>query len=154
MVLNCKICAIRFPGPLDLLLWRVSHSNLCSILLIDVRPASGFPRRTLLLNGAITIVIPYLHSRFRLYALSRAWPDAPSSDARRKAWTWLTGTETVHNSLSLLSFVVFLCDGRCVGALSLMSSSDPVLQIPFVDRSSPGTAFSSFEADLHQGRQL
>lgn len=48
----------------------------------------------------------------RVYALSRAWPDAPSMDIRHKTWSILTHIETGHHMLSLASFVVFLCDGR------------------------------------------
>lgn len=74
----------------------------------------GLPGQTLLLNGVASILIPYLHSRLRLHALARAWPDAPSSDMRRRAWTWVTATETLHNTLSLFNFISFLCNGRCV----------------------------------------
>jgi peroxin-2 len=74
--------------------------------------ASGLPERILWAHGTATIIIPYLHSRIRIYALSRAWPDAPSSDIRRKAWSVLTRIESGYDMLSLASFVVFLCDGR------------------------------------------
>ena len=74
--------------------------------------ASGLPRRTLLLHGLLTILVPYLHSRIRVYALSRAWPDAPSSDSRRKAWTVVTAIESTHSLLGLLNFVAFLWNGR------------------------------------------
>ncbi|KAF8897671.1 Pex12 amino terminal region-domain-containing protein [Infundibulicybe gibba] len=73
---------------------------------------SGLPRRTLLMHGAITLIIPYLHHRIRSHALSRAWPDAPSSDHRRKAWTLLTSLESSHTLLGLLNFILFLWDGR------------------------------------------
>lgn len=84
----------------------------------DSRPASGLPRRILLVHGTLTLVIPYLHTRLRAHALSRAWPDAPSSDRRRKAWDVLTSLESTHTLLGLLSFVAFLWDGQCVLLLS------------------------------------
>ncbi|OCH87915.1 peroxisomal biogenesis factor 2 [Obba rivulosa] len=74
--------------------------------------ASGLRHRTLLLHGAISTVMPYLHTRIRGHALSNAWPDRPSSDRRRKAWEFLAKVESLHGLLSLLSFVAFLWNGR------------------------------------------
>ena len=74
--------------------------------------ASGLPRNTLLLHGALTLVVPYLHNRFRSYALSNAWPDAPSSDRRRKIWDALNFAESVYAVLGLGNFVAFLWSGR------------------------------------------
>ncbi|KAJ6598917.1 peroxisomal biogenesis factor 2 [Mycena vulgaris] len=74
--------------------------------------ASGLPRRILLIHGTLTALVPYLHTRLRAHALSRAWPDAPSSDRRRKAWSLLTSLESTHSLVALLSFVAFLWDGR------------------------------------------
>ncbi|KAI0068815.1 hypothetical protein BV25DRAFT_1792517 [Artomyces pyxidatus] len=74
--------------------------------------ASGLPRRLLFIHGALTILIPYLHTRIRGHALSKAWPDAPSSDRRRKAWELLARLETVHGIVALGSFISFLWDGR------------------------------------------
>ncbi|KAJ7276540.1 Pex12 amino terminal region-domain-containing protein [Mycena haematopus] len=74
--------------------------------------ASGLPRRILLVHGMLTVLVPYLHSRLRSHALSRAWPDAPSSDRRRKAWNILISIESTHSLAALLSFIVFLWDGR------------------------------------------
>ncbi|KAI0053013.1 hypothetical protein FA95DRAFT_1601369 [Auriscalpium vulgare] len=73
---------------------------------------TGLPRRLLLIHGSLTIIVPYLHNRIRGRALSKAWPDAPSSDRRRKAWDLLTRLETLHGVLALGSFVSFLWDGR------------------------------------------
>ncbi|KAF9451647.1 hypothetical protein P691DRAFT_723670 [Macrolepiota fuliginosa MF-IS2] len=73
---------------------------------------SGLPRTTLLLHGSLTILLPYLHSRLRVHALSQAWPDAPSSDRRRRAWDILTSTESIHALFGLLNFVAFLWSGR------------------------------------------
>ncbi|KII94874.1 hypothetical protein PLICRDRAFT_128176 [Plicaturopsis crispa FD-325 SS-3] len=73
---------------------------------------SGLPRRTLLIHGALTVVLPYLHTRIRAHALSRAWPDAPSSDRRRRIWDTLTALESSHSLLTLLSFIAFLWNGR------------------------------------------
>ncbi|KAF9820944.1 hypothetical protein IEO21_00921 [Rhodonia placenta] len=73
---------------------------------------SGLPRNKLLLHGAMTLLVPYLHARIRAHALSRAWPDAPSLDRRRKAWELLTRMESAHGCLSLLNFVSFLWNGR------------------------------------------
>ncbi|KAF8341636.1 Pex12 amino terminal region-domain-containing protein [Cantharellus anzutake] len=78
----------------------------------SARSPSGLPRRALLLHSFLTIVIPYLHARARIYALSGAWPDAPSIDWKRRAWELLVHLETLHSTLSLLSFVGFLYNGR------------------------------------------
>ncbi|KAJ7590825.1 Pex12 amino terminal region-domain-containing protein [Mycena floridula] len=88
------------------------ESQSVMVLFLTVLLASGIPRRVLLLHGTLTILVPYFHSRLRSYALSNAWPDAPSSDARRKAWMILTHVESSLTLLSLLSFVGFLWDGR------------------------------------------
>ena len=58
------------------------------------------------------MVLPYIHTRLRRHALSKAWPDAPSSDRRRKAWELMTKLETTHAAITLASFVVFLWDGQ------------------------------------------
>ncbi|KAF7776033.1 hypothetical protein Agabi119p4_4426 [Agaricus bisporus var. burnettii] len=73
---------------------------------------SGLPQEILLLHASLTVFVPYLHSRLRVHALSRAWPDAPSSDRRRRAWSILTSTESLHTFLGLVNFVVFLWNGR------------------------------------------
>lgn len=74
--------------------------------------ASRLPRKILLVHGALTIVLPYIHTRLRGHALSKAWPDAPSSDRRRKAWVLMTKLETAHAAIALASFVAFLWDGQ------------------------------------------
>ncbi|KAI0660926.1 peroxisomal biogenesis factor 2 [Cubamyces menziesii] len=73
---------------------------------------SGLPRSALALHGVLTILVPYIHNRIRTHALSNAWPDAPSSDRRRKAWELLTRIESIHGLAALLNFVVFLWNGR------------------------------------------
>ena len=93
---------------LALLLWR--HLDGRSI-------ASGLPQATLAFHGALTIFVPYLHARIRAYALSNAWPDAPSSDRRRKAWELLTRLESIHGLAALVNFLVFLWNGRYVTSL-------------------------------------
>ncbi|KIJ70092.1 hypothetical protein HYDPIDRAFT_51693, partial [Hydnomerulius pinastri MD-312] len=74
--------------------------------------AAGLPRRTLLVHGTLTLLVPYFYNRLRVHALSRAWPDTPSSDRRRMAWQMLTRLEASHSLLSLLNFTVFLWNGR------------------------------------------
>lgn len=74
--------------------------------------SSRLPRKILLVHGALTIVLPYVHTRLRGHALSKAWPDAPSSDRRRKAWELMTRLETAHAAVALVSFIAFLWDGR------------------------------------------
>jgi len=64
------------------------------------------------MHGALTVVLPYIHTRLRMRALSKAWPDAPSSDRRRKAWELMTKLETTHAAITLASFIVFLWDGQ------------------------------------------
>lgn len=44
--------------------------------------------------------------------MSNSWPEAPSSDRRRKLWDWLSAAESTHAALNLVSFVVFLWNGR------------------------------------------
>ncbi|KAH0587735.1 Peroxisome biogenesis factor 2 [Termitomyces sp. J132] len=73
---------------------------------------SGLPRRILLLHGTLTVILPYIHTKLRSHALSSAWPDAPSSDRRRKAWNVLTSLESSYTLLTLPSFLVFLWNGR------------------------------------------
>jgi peroxin-2 len=58
------------------------------------------------------MVLPYIHARLRRHALSKAWPDAPSSDRRRKAWELMTKLETTHAAITLASFIVFLWNGQ------------------------------------------
>ena len=72
---------------------------------------------TLAPHGLLTIVVPYVHTRVRSHALSNAWPDAPSSDRRRKAWEYLTRLESLHSLAGLLNFTVFLWNGRYVPKL-------------------------------------
>ncbi|KAF9057693.1 peroxisomal biogenesis factor 2 [Panaeolus papilionaceus] len=73
---------------------------------------SGLPRKTLIIHGALTHIVPYLHARLRTHALSQAWPDAPSSDIRRKAWDTLHSVESIYTALGLVNFVAFLWNGR------------------------------------------
>ena len=81
----------------------------------NMHTASGIPRRTLIIHGALTIVLPYLYTRLRSHALSHAWPDAPSADRRRQVWGVLTALESSYGLLGLVSFIVFLWDGRYCG---------------------------------------
>ncbi|KAJ7228520.1 Pex12 amino terminal region-domain-containing protein [Mycena pura] len=73
---------------------------------------SGLPQQTLLVHACLTVLVPYIHTRLRSHALSRAWPDAPSSDRRRKIWALLVSLESTHSLAALLSFIAFLWDGR------------------------------------------
>ncbi|KAF9076798.1 Pex12 amino terminal region-domain-containing protein [Rhodocollybia butyracea] len=73
---------------------------------------SGLPRKLLLLHGALTIIVPYIHNRFRAFSLSRAWPDAPSSDRRRRMWDILITLESSYALLGLANFVTFLWNGQ------------------------------------------
>ncbi|KAF9464416.1 Pex12 amino terminal region-domain-containing protein [Collybia nuda] len=73
---------------------------------------SGLPRQILLIHGTMTILLPYLHAKLRTHALSSAWPDAPSSDRRRKAWNIMTSLESIYTLLGLTSFLAFMWDGR------------------------------------------
>ncbi|KAG0709771.1 Pex12 amino terminal region-domain-containing protein [Suillus ampliporus] len=70
------------------------------------------PRRLLIIHGALTILVPYFRNRIHAYALSHAWPDAPASDIRRRAWAALANLETAHGAFSLVNFVAFLWNGR------------------------------------------
>ena len=90
----------------------VRHSLDALAHALTLVAASGLPRRLLLLHGAATLLIPYLHGKLRTYALSKAWPDAPSSDRRRKLWDLLTSLESSYAAFSLANFVAFLWNGR------------------------------------------
>ena len=106
--------------------------------------ASGLPRNRLLLHGFLTVLVPYIHTRLRNNAMSNAWPEAPSSDRRRKLWDGMTSIESTHTALSLVSFVVFLWNGRYVcpsphislrfadeiGACRYRTLADRLLQLP------------------------
>lgn len=73
---------------------------------------SGIPARILGLHAVLSILLPYVHKRVRIHALSNAWPDAPSSDRRRRLWDALLKLESTHTTLSLLNFIIFLWNGR------------------------------------------
>ncbi|KAH9947238.1 peroxisomal biogenesis factor 2 [Amylocystis lapponica] len=94
---GAKLQGLRYACP---------RSNVSSVT------ASGLPRRTLLLHGTLTLLVPYLRTRLRAHALSHAWPDAPSSDRRRRAWELLTRLESMHSLFGLWNFIAFLWDGR------------------------------------------
>ena len=85
-----------------------------SLLSTSRTTAGGLPRQTLSIHCVLTIIVPYIYNRLRAHALSRAWPDTPSSDTRRMAWQMLTRLESAHSLLSLFNFVVFLLNGRQV----------------------------------------
>ena len=118
MVRNSKTCGIASH------LRRASFSPVRSQLLLGIPEdshsstavASGLPRNRLFLHGFLTVLVPYIHTRLRNNAMSGAWPEAPSSDRRRKLWDWMTSAESTHATLSLVSFVIFLWNGRCVGS--------------------------------------
>jgi peroxin-2 len=84
------------------------------------------PRRlprtgVLALHALLTILVPYAHNRLRGHALSYAWPDAPSTDRRRKLWDLLGRLEFVHTFSALVNFLAFLRYGRQVfSALNLI----------------------------------
>ncbi|KAG6378711.1 Pex12 amino terminal region-domain-containing protein [Boletus reticuloceps] len=103
------------------------------------RTPGGLPRRTFIIHGVLTIVVPYLYNRLRAHALSQAWPDTPSSDTRRMAWRMLTRLESMHSVLSLLNFVAFLLNGRH------RSLSDRFLGMSLVPTSSQAKREVSYE---------
>ena len=88
--------------------------------------------------------VPYIHARIRAHALSQAWPDAPSSDRRRKAWDFLMRLESIHSTLTLLNFVTFLWNGRLVYACNLI----PALLVPSFPQI-PHTRRSPVKAKAH-----
>ncbi len=75
-------------------------------------PASGLPQDTLIRHASLTLILPYFHDRIRSYAISHSWPDAPSSDKRRKLWRLLNILESVCEALCLVNFIAFLRGGR------------------------------------------
>lgn len=91
-------------------------------LKLKTQTASGLPRNKLLIHGTLTLILPYLHNRIRTHALSHAWPDAPTSDYRRKIWEILGTLESVHACLGLASFIAFLWNGKYV--FSMIKPSD------------------------------
>ncbi|KAL4076105.1 Pex12 amino terminal region-domain-containing protein [Scleroderma yunnanense] len=100
---------------------------------------SGLPRCTLVIHGALTILLPYCYNRLRNHAVSRAWPDAPSNDKRHIAWKTLTRLEVAHSLLGLLNFAVFLCNGR------YRSLTDRLLKMVLVPTKSKVTREVSYE---------
>ncbi|CAE6405314.1 unnamed protein product [Rhizoctonia solani] len=100
-----------YGAKLQNLKYQVSSRTWSSASTSSKAP-SGLPRRLLLSHAGLTVLLPYLHTRLRSHALSNAWPDAPSSDKRRKVWEALSQVESLHGALSLASFVVFLWNGR------------------------------------------
>ncbi|KAG9040257.1 peroxisome assembly protein (Peroxin-2) [Tulasnella sp. JGI-2019a] len=73
---------------------------------------SGLLQSSLAVHALLTVALPYLHGRIRTYGLSRSWPDAPSSDSRRRAWDLLLRLETLHSTSALVGFISFLWDGK------------------------------------------
>jgi hypothetical protein len=122
MAPNCKISSIRILSRRQVtaaffvrgqLFVFYSRRFIAFELTVCAPPkASTLPRKILLVHGALTMVLPYIHTRLRRHALSKAWPDAPSSDRRRKAWELMTKLETTHAAVALASFAVFLWDGQ------------------------------------------
>ncbi|KAI6035127.1 Pex12 amino terminal region-domain-containing protein [Pisolithus orientalis] len=100
---------------------------------------SGLRQRTLIMHGALTILLPYCYNRLRTGALSRAWPDAPSSDKRRIAWKTLAHLETTHALAALLNTMVFLWNGR------YRSLADRLLNLSLVSTRSKITREVSYE---------
>ena len=114
MVPNCKASDMSLCHLMDSL-YLVRNAFYVRYCWFTMHTASGIPRRTLIIHGALTIVLPYLNTRLRSHALSHAWPDAPSADSRRKVWGVLTALESSYGLLGLVSFIVFLWDGRYCG---------------------------------------
>ena len=118
MARNSKTCGIASrprQGPFLLVRSQFLPSLHKGIgIHLNADAGSGLPRNRLLLHGFFTVLVPYIHTRLRNNAMSNAWPEAPSSDRRRKLWDWICSIESTHAALSLISFVVFLWNGRCV----------------------------------------
>jgi hypothetical protein len=122
MVPNCKICDILHREAVILDGLRVcpgTHDDT-SLLMPVIGAASGLPARILGLHAVLSILLPYANKRLRIHALSNAWPDAPSSDRRRRVWDALLKLESTHATFSLLNFILFLWNGR--SDISLFSS--------------------------------
>ncbi|CCM04786.1 uncharacterized protein FIBRA_06979 [Fibroporia radiculosa] len=94
---GAKLQGLKYAGP------RFAHTRTT---------VSELSYRTLFAHGTATLLVPYFYTRLRAHALSHAWPDAPSSDTRRKAWELLSRLESLHGLLALSNFVVFLWNGR------------------------------------------
>lgn len=95
---------------------RENRERVGAVLNTDMKhlPASGLPRRILVIHGALTILLPYCYNRLRNHAISRAWPDAPSKDKRHIIWKTLTRLEATYSILGLMNFIGFLYNGRQV----------------------------------------
>ncbi|KAG8820392.1 peroxisome assembly protein (Peroxin-2) [Serendipita sp. 399] len=109
------------------------------------------PAPVLFLHGAFTILLPYINKRFRSYALSNSWPDAPSNDRRRKAWKTLLKVESTHSAASLVNFLLFLWNGRSLSdrvlGLKLVPSSTILnrnVSYEFMNRQMVWHAFTEF----------
>ena len=110
-ITGSEVCAARREYTL---IQRYGCPSESKSLALTKPEALGLPHSTLFIHSVFTMFVPYLHSRVRSHALSNAWPDAPSSDRRRKAWELLTRLESIHGLAALVNFVVFLWNGRCV----------------------------------------
>lgn len=89
--------------------------------MLITRTVCGLSRSTLILHASLSLILPYFHTRVRSHALSHAWPDAPSSDARRKAWDLLNLAESVCALSELVNFLAFLWAGRWLHIVILIS---------------------------------
>jgi hypothetical protein len=89
---------------------------------------SGLSAKLLVAHSVLTIVIPYLHAKLRARALSQSWPDAPSSDRRRRAWEALVNVESFHSAFTLANFVLFLYNGRSseTATLTMLFANTPL----------------------------
>ncbi|EIN10323.1 hypothetical protein PUNSTDRAFT_99756, partial [Punctularia strigosozonata HHB-11173 SS5] len=111
----------RFTPELQLLLhlvlyklsvWDTGASYGAKLQGLRYQPSDIRSPRTRLAHGALTVLLPYLHALLRARALSSAWPEAPASDPRRRAWDALSRAESAHALLALVNFVGFLWNGR------------------------------------------
>ena len=121
MVQSFRICTMSSPNNQERGYPVGALSSFCLVdyAQLNLNLESGLPVKTLLGHAFLTILTPYIHTRIKTRAPSHGWPDAPSSDYRRKLWKILNTAESLHSLLGLLNFVVFLSNGRYVSVVDL-----------------------------------
>lgn len=69
-------------------------------------------RLQLTLYPLLTIVAPYLGSKWQDHMTSLSYSDMPNNDSRRLLWKLTDATQRIWSALVLANFAVFLADGK------------------------------------------
>jgi peroxin-2 len=60
----------------------------------------------------VHIALPYAVSRFQILAAAQSWGDLDDDDWRKRLWTFANHAETFYKLASLISFIVFIANGK------------------------------------------